>query len=176
MSVPLSDRDLLEDHAVRRARLLTAFVGGSRGSWTERRRSTGAVIIGLLLAVAIAFGCGVTVVVRKQLDQNALNRSNSIAVRVAASPRSGPAPLEVAFDDAGSAHPDGFAAHHMSFGDGTADVTGGGAVTSPIVHLYETPGSYTAVLTLTDTAQVARQTTVTVDVSEPPATTGGSSG
>ena len=62
-----------------------------------------------------------------------------------ATPNSGIAPLVVNFDSAGSSDPDGsIASYAWAFGDGG---TGTGATTS---HTYQNPGSYTAVLTVTD--------------------------
>jgi|SRR6478752_1134467 len=65
-----SDDELLQQHAVRSARLVSAFTHGRRRSWAERRSLTSAVLVGGLLAVAVAFGSGVTVVIREQLAQN----------------------------------------------------------------------------------------------------------
>ena len=62
-----SDDELLQQHAVHSARLVSAFIHGRRRSWAERRSLTSAVLVGGLLAVAVAFGSGVTVVVREQL-------------------------------------------------------------------------------------------------------------
>src|SRR6185295_15697977 len=64
----------------------------------------------------------------------------------AASPTSGVAPLTVNFSSAGSSDPDGsIASYSWNFGDGTT--AGSGA--SP-VHVYQSAGSFTAVLTVTD--------------------------
>ena len=65
-----SDDELLQQYAVRTARLVSAFTQGRRRSWAERRSLTSAVLVGVLLAVGVAFGSGVTVVVRDQLAQN----------------------------------------------------------------------------------------------------------
>jgi uncharacterized protein HemX len=65
-----SDDELLQQHAVHSARLVSAFTHGRRRSWAERRSLTSAVLVGGLLAVAVAFGSGVTVVVREQLAEN----------------------------------------------------------------------------------------------------------
>lgn len=57
----------------------------------------------------------------------------------------GTAPLTVSFDASASTDPDGSIASYMwSFGDGT---TGSGA---DVEHVYQTPGLYTATLTVTD--------------------------
>jgi hypothetical protein len=63
------DEELLQESAVRRARLVSAFTHGRQRSWADTRALSPAVLTGLLLAVAIAFGSGVTVVVRDQLAE-----------------------------------------------------------------------------------------------------------
>jgi len=75
---------------------------------------------------------------------------------IVAAPTSGPAPLTVDFDGTGSSDPDGqVVAYAWSFGDGTS---GTGATAQ---HVYQSDGTYTATLTVTDdkgatgTAQVA---------------------
>lgn len=77
-----------------------------------------------------------------------------------ASPSSGTAPLNVAFSSAGSNDPDGsISAYSWSFGDGSA------ASSSPSpAHIYQTAGTYTAVLTVTDNrgATATAQTSVVV--------------
>lgn len=74
-----------------------------------------------------------------------------------ANPTSGIAPLTVNFSSAGSSDPDGsIASYSWNFGDGSAPSNSA----SP-AHIYQTAGSYVAVLTVTDnrgstgTAQVA---------------------
>jgi PKD repeat protein len=63
-----------------------------------------------------------------------------------AAPNSGVAPLSVVFSSAGSNDPDGsITSYSWNFGDGSA--LSGSA--SP-VHVYQTAGNYTAVLTVTD--------------------------
>jgi PKD repeat protein len=66
-------------------------------------------------------------------------------VRVAATPRSGTAPLAVSFSSQ-SSDPDGDAlTHRWTFGDGG---TAGGP--GPLVHTYAAAGTYTATLTVDD--------------------------
>ena len=71
---------------------------------------------------------------------------NSAPVAVAsADPESGSDPLMVAFDGSQSKDPDGtIRSYHWDFGDG-----GGGDI-SRTSHEYRTPGTYQAVLTVTD--------------------------
>jgi PKD repeat protein len=72
---------------------------------------------------------------------------NTPPVAVAsATPTSGIAPLTVNFSSAGSNDPDGsIASYSWNFGDGSA----ASANSSPS-HVYQNPGNYTAVLTVTD--------------------------
>lgn len=69
--------------------------------------------------------------------------------RVSTDRISGSVPLTVQFDGSASSDDKGVAAHNWQFGDG-ATATG-----SVVTHTYTTPGSYAAVLTVTDsTGQV----------------------
>lgn len=63
------DEDLLQQHLVRRARLVAALSAGRRRSWAERRGLAPAVLAGAALAALLAFASGVTVVVQDQLAQ-----------------------------------------------------------------------------------------------------------
>ncbi|WP_166345735.1 PQQ-dependent sugar dehydrogenase [Phytoactinopolyspora limicola] len=85
----------------------------------------------------------------------------SPAARVAANPRSGQAPLEVAFSSAGTHHPeDGgeIVDYLWTFGDGaTSDAT------DP-VHTYTDEGIYPAMLTVTDADGRTGQASVTIVV------------
>lgn len=64
----------------------------------------------------------------------------------AASPTSGPLPLQVNFDARQSGDPDGDALQFdWDFGDGSSH-----AKTAQAMHVYGTPGSYTATLTVSD--------------------------
>jgi glucose/arabinose dehydrogenase/PKD repeat protein len=63
-----------------------------------------------------------------------------------ATPSSGPLPLDVTFDGAGSTDPDGDTlTYEWDFGDGSPRATG-----RTVVHTYTSAGSYTAVLTVRD--------------------------
>jgi PKD repeat protein len=66
-----------------------------------------------------------------------------------ATPESGDAPLTVGLNAAGSSDPEGdpIQSYTFSFGDGSPSVTQG---TASISHVYNTPGSYTATVTVTD--------------------------
>ncbi len=75
---------------------------------------------------------------------------------------SGPAPLTVGFDGAGSSDPDGtITAYEWDFGDGTSDT---GASPS---HTYPAPGAYLVTLRVTDDGGSSDPTTMLITVSEP---------
>ena len=83
-----------------------------------------------------------------------------------ATPSSGPAPLTVSFDGSKSTDPDGtVSSWDWSFGDGTSGT--GPAIT----HLYSTPGTFTASLTVTDDGGASSTTTFSIVVNPlvPPA-------
>lgn len=62
----------------------------------------------------------------------------------------GPVPCTITFDISGSKAPYGeIVSFSLDFGDGTPPFTGTD-LTQPIVHTYETPGTYIARLTVTD--------------------------
>ncbi len=89
-------------------------------------------------------------------DNNGLSASTTVAIAVsapnqapvakaAATPASGYAPLAVSFSSAGSSDSDGsIVSYSWAFGDGTSSTS------SNPSHTYSTPGSYIAVLTVTD--------------------------
>ena len=86
-----------------------------------------------------------------------------------ATPSSGTAPLTVSFDGSLSADPDGtVSSWEWSFGDGTSGT--GPAIT----HLYSTPGTFTASLTVTDDGGASSTTTGSIVVNPllPPAPSG----
>ncbi len=83
----------------------------------------------------------------------------SLQAVLVATPTSGAAPLSVQFDASGSTGQ--IVSWSLNFGDGSAPYTGTAAnIGTPVVHLYTTPGTYTATLTVqgpggqTDTDQV----------------------
>jgi len=81
----------------------------------------------------------------------------------AATPTVGNAPLTVAFDGGASFDPDGMiASYAWEFGDGA---TAGGKTTT---HIYTTPGSYSARLTVTDNQSSSGSKTVTIQVGSNP--------
>jgi len=85
-----------------------------------------------------------------------------------ASPTAGPAPLAVSFNGASSSDPDGtITSYAWDFGDGTS----GSGVTAS--HTYNTPGTYTARLTVTDDdgATASRTMNITVNSATPNAPT-----
>jgi len=82
---------------------------------------------------------------------------------ISALPTSGVAPLTVSLSGAGSTDPDGaIAGYAWTFGDGTPGATGMQAS-----HVYTTPGTYSATLTVTDTSGLTAARSVTVTVSAP---------
>ncbi|MEO6410332.1 MAG: PKD domain-containing protein, partial [Burkholderiaceae bacterium] len=75
-----------------------------------------------------------------------------------ATPTSGTVPLNVAFSSSGSFDPDGvIAGYEWNFGDGTAPATGATAN-----HVYNTAGSYSAVLKVTDNSGLTASRSVTI--------------
>ena len=80
-------------------------------------------------------------------------------------PASGTAPLAVAFDGSGSTDLGGFVTSWAwAFGDGT---TGTGVTAT---HVYSTPGTYVATLTVTDNGGLSGTTSTSIVVSAPPPT------
>ncbi|WP_022663787.1 PKD domain-containing protein [Desulfospira joergensenii] len=76
-----------------------------------------------------------------------------------ASALSGQVPFKVSFDGSDSSDPDGsIVQYHWGFGDGTSQE---GAV---VDHLYETPGAYVAVLTVTDDQGAMDQAQINIEV------------
>jgi uncharacterized repeat protein (TIGR01451 family) len=86
------------------------------------------------------------------------------AAVIAASPANGPAPLNVSFSGNASSDPDGGSlSYAWDFtSDGTFDATG---VTTS--HAYTTPGSYTAVLKVTDSQGAIDTDSTVITVSDP---------
>lgn len=85
------------------------------------------------------------------------------AARMTASPASGTAPIRVTFDGSTSSDPDGtISSHAWNFGDGT---TGTGSI---VDHTYSSPGTFTAVLTVTDNKGSAGSAQTTITVGPPP--------
>jgi phosphodiesterase/alkaline phosphatase D-like protein len=72
--------------------------------------------------------------------------------------KSSPGPLQVSFDGSASVDSDGsIASWSLSFGDGSAPLTGTGTPGAALVHTYANPGPYAAVLTVTDDQGVSAQ-------------------
>jgi PKD repeat protein len=83
--------------------------------------------------------------------------------RATATPGSGTAPLTVAFDGRASSDPDGsIASYAWTFGDGGSAA---GATTS---HTYQSAGTYSARLTVTDNQGATNSTTVSILVTSGP--------
>jgi PKD repeat protein len=84
-------------------------------------------------------------------------------VTLAATPASGTVPLAVAFASAGSTDPDGsIVGWEWNFGDGSAPASGASAN-----HTYANPGSYTAVLKLTDNSGLTASKSVAITANAP---------
>lgn len=84
-----------------------------------------------------------------------------------ANPLQGPAPLAVAFDASSSFDPDGeIVSYSWNFGDGA---TGSGVT---ITHTYDSPGTYTARLTVTDDRGATDSATRPIHVTGPTADNG----
>jgi PKD repeat protein len=93
--------------------------------------------------------------------------ANQLPVAYAtATPASGYAPLPVTFNGSASVDPDGtIASYAWNFGDGS---TGSGPIGQ---HTYQSPGSYTATLTVTDSRGAAASVLVAVQATSNPANT-----
>jgi endonuclease/exonuclease/phosphatase family metal-dependent hydrolase len=86
-------------------------------------------------------------------------------VTIAASPTSGYAPLNVVFNSTAS-DPDGWiAAYNWTFGDGQSSTAADPS------HVYQSTGSFTARVTVTDNAGASTSAALTINVSNPPTTT-----
>ncbi|MSV86001.1 MAG: PKD domain-containing protein, partial [Actinobacteria bacterium] len=82
-----------------------------------------------------------------------------------ATPTSGDYPLVVDFSSAGSTDPDGsIATYSWNFGDGSPLVS-----TADAIHTYTTAGSFTAKLTVYDTANKSSSATTLITTTTPPA-------
>jgi glucose/arabinose dehydrogenase len=85
--------------------------------------------------------------------------------RITATPTSGAEPLTVQLDGTASSDPEGAPlSYAWSFGDGSGDTR---ATTS---HVYSTPGSYTATLTVTDSGGLTDRSAITITVGNVPPT------
>lgn len=91
---------------------------------------------------------------------------------LSATPASGEAPLSVSLDGSKSIDGDGsIVGYNWNFGDGATG--SGNAATS---HVYQTPGTYTATLTVTDNSGLTDVATQTVQATQAPVTTNLKSG
>ncbi|HSE32188.1 MAG TPA: PKD domain-containing protein, partial [Pyrinomonadaceae bacterium] len=85
-------------------------------------------------------------------------------VSIGATPTSGYAPLNVSFNSSAT-DPDGsIVSYSWNFGDGQTSTA------SSTSHVYQSAGSYTARLTVTDNAGASSSAAVTISVSTPPTT------
>lgn len=83
---------------------------------------------------------------------------------VSALPTFGDAPLTVAFNGNGSTDQDGSIAGYIwNYGDGSANGN-----TATVGHVYNTPGTYTATLTVTDNSGLKNSSSQTISVTQAP--------
>ncbi len=102
---------------------------------TKMKISRYVAVIGLCAAVAVLSGCF-------------LLPNDPPVASFTATPSEGSAPLSVSFDASASYDPDGLvSSYRWSFGDGAS---GSGML---VTHVYATPGTYTAQLTVEDRRQ-----------------------
>ena len=117
-----------------------------------------AVVSGLSLALAACGGGGGG----GSSDGGGGSNNDRPTATFTATPTSGKAPLQVAFDGSASRDPDGsISTYAWEFGD---NATGSGATTQ---HTYTTAGSYTARLTVTDNKGATGTATRTITVQPP---------
>lgn len=87
-------------------------------------------------------------------------------------PASGDAPLSVTLDGSKSSDSDGsITGYNWNFGDGSTQT--GNAITN---HVYQTPGTYTATLTITDNSGLSNSAAQTIQATQAPVTTNLKSG
>ncbi|WP_445371221.1 PKD domain-containing protein [Methylomonas sp. HW2-6] len=83
---------------------------------------------------------------------------------ISALPTSGDAPLTTTFNGSGSSDQDGsIVSYDWNYGDGSSNGS-----SSSASHVYNTPGSYTATLTVTDNSGLKNSTTQMVNVTQTP--------
>ncbi len=103
--------------------------------------------------------------------------TKGVDANVVATPSSGFAPLNVAFNGTSSVAAKPIASYVWNYGDGSPADSSSGATAA---HTYSTPGTYTASLTITDTDGDSDTQTTTITVNEvpnvPPTANIGSSG
>lgn len=146
---------------------LKSFTGGSAGSSAGTTAAAGGS--GTLTAIAVAAGAaavGITAAVSAGGSGGGGSTTpgaGALTLNVSASPSSGQAPLAVQLSSSvtGGTAPYAFT---WSFGDGSAAST----LPSP-AHTYQSPGTYTAALTVKDAAnnQTSASTTVTASGPQP---------
>lgn len=83
---------------------------------------------------------------------------------ISALPTSGDAPLTTTFNGSGSSDQDGsIVSYDWNYGDGSSSGS-----SSSASHVYNTPGNYTATLTVTDNSGLKNSTAQTVNVTQTP--------
>jgi PKD repeat protein len=137
-----------------------SFTAGS-GSLTIQAPSDGRLVPPGPYMVFVLNGSGVPSVA--QIVQ--MTADLPPTAKAAATPASGPVPLNVSFSSAGSVDPDGsIASYAWDFGDGQ------NSAAANTTHVYSSPGTYTATLTVTDNQGTTGQQTlfVTATGASPP--------
>ena len=87
---------------------------------------------------------------------------------ISALPTVGTGPLTVTFNGSNSTDKDGsITAYSWNYGDGSVNDT-----TANVSHVYNTPGTYTATLTVTDNSGLKNSATQTITVNQAPTVTG----
>jgi len=111
------------------------------------------------VSLTVIDGQGATGSTTRIIQVNTSGENASPIASFTASPTSGVAPLAVDFNASGSSDPDGsIASYKWAFGDST---TGTGVITS---HIYNSTGTYTARLTVTDNKGATGSATHIIEV------------
>jgi PKD repeat protein len=138
------------------------------GSTLVTTDGLGHAAFSLTLSSAISVDAAVTATATRQSTNNTSEFSPCTAVKsggspvanASASPTNGSAPLMVQFSSAGSSDPNGtIVTYSWSFGDG------GNSTAANPSHTYTIPGTYTAMLTVTDNTNISASATVMIIVS-----------
>ena len=126
----------------------------------QKRTVTSFLTAGMLL---------LTVLLVTSCLSDIFNRRPEPSIVIAEGSPYGPAPLAITFDISASSDPDGtIVSFTFDFGDGTEPLEGTD-ITEPLEYTYETPGSYLAKLTVTDSRGASSYMMLAIGVYEPSA-------